>query len=365
MTELINEKETLTDSLDCPNCGGTTFYNPKLKKVQCEYCKSLIDIEHSSTVMESGLDNLVLKGKPWTQVQVLKCNNCGAKEISSCKSLASECSFCGASNIVKTDDIVGMKPDGLCPFEKTSDEAKNVVKQWVKNKFFAPKSFKKNAVAKDLHGIYSPVFTFDCQTKSTYSGRLAETQTYRVNGKSYTRTKTFFIKGHFNKDYDDMIIQASENISQKTLQQLSPYPTSKSVKYNQKYLTGYTANTYQKSGMEYWQNCKNLIYNDIKRGVLSSYKHDYVISYNQQTNYFKTTYKYLLVPVYVGHFKFKNKIYNFFVNGCTGKVTGKTPVSVWKILLCVFAGLLLVGGLIALVIWLEIGGSTFSFEFID
>jgi hypothetical protein len=38
-----------------------------------------------------------------------------------------------------------------------------------------------------------------------------------------------------------------------------------------------------------------------------------------------------MLPVYIGNFKYKSKLYNFYVNGSTGKVHGKTPKSFWKI----------------------------------
>ena len=42
-------------------------------------------------------------------------------------------------------------------------------------------------------------------------------------------------------------------------------------------------------------------------------------------------YKYVLLPVYVGHTEYKGERYQLFVNGQTGKVYGKTPKSKWKI----------------------------------
>ena len=38
-----------------------------------------------------------------------------------------------------------------------------------------------------------------------------------------------------------------------------------------------------------------------------------------------------MIPVYVGNFSFKRKVYNFFVNGTTGKTYGKYPKSGLKI----------------------------------
>ena len=49
------------------------------------------------------------------------------------------------------------------------------------------------------------------------------------------------------------------------------------------------------------------------------------------TLYSKITYKYLLVPVWLSSFKYKEKLYQFVVNGQTGKVAGKAPTSVWKV----------------------------------
>ena len=66
------------------------------------------------------------------------------------------------------------------------------------------------------------------------------------------------------------------------------------------------------------------------------------------TNFSDITYKYLLLPVWISHFKYKDKVYQFMVNGQTGQVAGKTPLSALRIVLAV----LLVLAIIALVFWL-------------
>jgi hypothetical protein len=38
-----------------------------------------------------------------------------------------------------------------------------------------------------------------------------------------------------------------------------------------------------------------------------------------------------MLPVYVGNFKYKQKLYNYYINGSSGKVGGKTPLSALKI----------------------------------
>ena len=67
-------------------------------------------------------------------------------------------------------------------------------------------------------------------------------------------------------------------------------------------------------------------------------------------SYEAITYKYLLLPIYVGHFSFRQKLYNFFVNGQNGKVTGKTPLSPIRVGLLVLLGLAAAAGIVALII---------------
>jgi hypothetical protein len=68
-------------------------------------------------------------------------------------------------------------------------------------------------------------------------------------------------------------------------------------------------------------------------------------SYSQSVETSNETYKYLLLPIYVGHCKWKKKFYNFFVNGHNGRVTGKTPVSGIKVFFTVLLGIALAIGI--------------------
>jgi hypothetical protein len=53
------------------------------------------------------------------------------------------------------------------------------------------------------------------------------------------------------------------------------------------------------------------------------------------TNYSAITFKHLLLPVYVGAYRFRDKVYQVVLNGRTGEVQGERPYSFWKIFLLV------------------------------
>ncbi|HWW75316.1 MAG TPA: hypothetical protein VNZ44_07970, partial [Pyrinomonadaceae bacterium] len=55
------------------------------------------------------------------------------------------------------------------------------------------------------------------------------------------------------------------------------------------------------------------------------------------TRYSAVTFKHLLLPVYVGAYRFNDKVYQLVVNGRTGEVQGDRPYSFWKIFLFALA----------------------------
>ena len=84
-----------------------------------------------------------------------------------------------------------------------------------------------------------------------------------------------------------------------------------------------------------WGLAKSTIDSRVRSNILGGYVYDKVAYLNVATRHDKVTYKYVMLPVYVGNFNYAKKSYNFFINGNTGKVWGKTPKSFWKILLTV------------------------------
>ena len=337
--KLYSDKNLTTSTFKCKNCGGEAIFDAKKQKLRCLYCDSLFDIENTGTVQENDINELLNEAKVWDGTEVYRCKNCGAKEIVSNKEVAKTCSFCGTSNIVKTDELPGLKPQGVVPFKMPAEKVGEVAGGWIKHKFYAPRDFKKSAKPENIRAVYNPVFTFDTETKSSYDGVLGEHYTTSDgHGHTTTHTRYFKIKGNINLNFDDFIVQASSNISTATLVKISPFSTNNAPKYTQDFLRGYSASTYTKDGKTCWNEGQLLMKDEIKKRVLSKYSYDVVERFNLNTAFLKQKYKYCLVPVYVGHHTYKGKLYNFYINGENGKITGKTPVS-FDLVLMVIAGI--------------------------
>ncbi len=350
--KLYSDDNVETTVYRCENCGGEAIFDAKSQKMICQYCGSKFDLPESGKVVEKDLSDLISNAKVWQEAEVYQCKSCGAKEIISNQDVTHECPFCGTNNIVKTEELAGLKPQGIVPFKLENTRASQIALNWAKKKFYAPRAFKKSAKPENIKGVYNPVFTFDTETKSTYTGQLGKnyTTTHVVNGRPVTtvHTRYFSISGKQDLNFDDYIVQASSNIPNATLVSISPFTTNGAPTYNQDYLRGYSASTYNKDGATCWRECQTSMKKDIERKILSRYDYDVKSYLNVNTAFLKQKYKYVLVPVYVGHYKYKNKLYNFYINGENGRITGKTPVSKLKVFWTVMLVLAIIAGIVAL-----------------
>ena len=57
----------------------------------------------------------------------------------------------------------------------------------------------------------------------------------------------------------------------------------------------------------------------------------------------KSTFKYILLPIWTAHFKHKNRDYRFAINARSGQIKGERPYSKTKITLAVILALVILG----------------------
>ncbi len=351
--KIYNDQDVAVEDFKCKNCGGQTVYDPKTQKLKCRYCDSLFDLPKVQAE-EQDIEKLLKQGKVWSEADVYQCQSCGAKEILQAGEISVLCPFCGTNSVVKVEELPGLKPDGVDTFKFDKKQAAIKAETWAKRKHFAPNAFKRSVKAEHIHGIYNPVFTFDAKTTSTYRGRLGKnyTRTIYHNGQSQvvTETKYFNIRGTNKLDFDDLLVQASSNIDESIINSLQPFRTRELPAYQEEYLRGFGASAYNKSGQQCIKECRELMRSKIERNILSQYDYDVKVNLKVQTTFSGQTFKYVLVPIYVGHYRYRKKLYNFYVNGDSGKVAGKTPVSVFKVGLVVLLVLAIVAGLVYLMV---------------
>ncbi|WP_342511498.1 hypothetical protein MKY34_13740 [Sporosarcina sp. FSL K6-1522] len=335
-----------TEVNKCPSCGGNALFEPTTGTLKCPFCGSEKDIEHTqhNTIEHDFLQALEQEDHSWDdEKRVFRCENCGAETLLDKNKVADFCSFCGSSHISTSEHHAGIKPALVIPFQISKDEAIIKFKGWIKKRYFAPSQLKKSYTLDTLSGAYIPYWTFDSQTTSAYTVRIGtyyyvtETRTVIEDGKPVQVTEQVrhtswrTESGRYYEFFDDVLVKASSNVADGLITHIEPFSLSKLVDYKTEYLSGFLAERYSIPLKEGWHDAKGIIDSRITNGIYGQVHGDEVRIVNVSTDYTAITYKHLLLPIWISSFQFNNKIYRFLVNGQTGKVSGKSPVSAVKV----------------------------------
>ena len=114
------------------------------------------------------------------------------------------------------------------------------------------------------------------------------------------------------------------------------------VEANNRFLSGFITEKYVLSMTNGYDIAKRRIESDIEYAIRQDIGCDRQRINSKETSFSNIKFKLILLPVYMSSYKYADKLYHFFVNGRTGRVTGDRPYSVIKITLAVLLGVILV-----------------------
>jgi len=335
-----------SNQFPCPSCGAFMVYSPKEQALACEYCGHTVQIDDKTEAIneyEIDFEGEVSDHTWLEENRVIKCSSCGGESVIALDKLTSECVFCGSAHVVVEEMEEGIPPESVIPFVVPKDTASKNIKSFISRKFYAPKALKETQKLEQLNSLYIPYFTYDSNTSTFYTGQRGDyyyvTRTKRVNGKTQTvrerRTRWRHVDGVYDELFDDVLIYASKNVKESLIQQMKGFNLSELKAYNPSYLIGHHAERYGLSMLDGWYNAKGIIDRDIQSGIKSQVGGDEFRLFSHQTNYGKPKYKHILLPIWITTYKFKDDIYQVYVNGQTGRVVAEYPKSIIKILMTI------------------------------
>lgn len=349
-SDILQEEDTEPRRVDtkeetdkkCPQCGGVMTFHPDTGNMKCPYCdyEEEIPVEEEEVTSAAELDFYQAEytaNKDWgVETKTVLCEACGAQSIYDALQTSGVCPFCGSNQVMEAQEEDTIAPGGVVPFQINDDQAAQFFHTWIKRKWFCPKLAKESARPKSFKGIYLPYWTFDTQTSATYRGQYGTRHTRR-NSKGETKVEIRWhsTSGSLNKFFDDELVLASKNHDANILRGLEPFDTAKNKTYKPEYVAGFVAERYSIGLKDAWEKAKLSIRAKLESLAEDNIRHRHHTSYvrgvSVRASYDDITYKYLLLPIWVSNFKYKNKVYQFMVNGQTGKVSGRTPISAVKV----------------------------------
>ena len=324
-------------------CGAGLEFDIKSGEMICTHCGHLVDIpDEDDRVARNKLTLEVLKSKPkWDDGRVFQCDNCGAKGVLQ-NVMNPRCPFCNSTQIICTNEMTGTQPDAVLPFKIEKQTAADIFTKWARGRFMTPRIFKTADLRSQMQQLYCPSWAFTATVMCNYRARLGKV----YHDKDGTHVRWFNVSGTMNGQYNDHLIQASDQISNINFQKLIPFDVARNVKtYRTEYLTGITAQHYTRDLETCFADFSQMIRADMRKKIISHHNADRVGDISIDINYVDKNFNYVLLPLYVASYQYERKTYNFFINGISGKIVGKYPISWWKcFLIGLGVGLLAIAG---------------------
>lgn len=316
----------------CKSCGGNMTYHIESKKMICSSC----DSKQSITITRKGkhaaeysIDNIE-EGEKLEAVSVIVCKSCGGETILNGYETSTKCEYCGNEHTVLHTETGLVKPETMIPFKITKDTAVESYQKWMKKHIFAPFGMRKNAKHGNLTGFYSPFWDYDFKSDIKYKGKRG-TAHYRKTKNGMTRTVSWrSVEGRVKVLVDDEFTSGSKKYS-KVLAPIKFYDFSDLVAYNPSLLAGFHSEKYSIDVYKALEIVKKNLQPEFERYVRNDIGGDEQRITAMDIDYLNIKYRHTLLPVWVSSYSFRDKTYEFAVNGQTGKVVGKAPVSILKI----------------------------------
>lgn len=299
----------------CKNCDGNTIYSPEHHSMYCPYC----DSEKSEKRTNDAYN-------------IATCPDCGGELTIEEHTSALQCPYC--DNYIILNDRVENEylPSKIIPFKFSKEMVKNMLKDKFKRCVFAPTDFLSEARLNSMRGEYVPFWMYDYKTKCVYQGEGVKIRTWRTGNVEHTETSYYNVIRDLDVDYSDVPVDASEKMADNVMDLMEPYNYGEMVPFTPEYMSGFFGEKYNmtsdvvesraRTKME--QSANALLNQSISGYARMTHRTKNVNGVNSKTEY-------ALLPVWKYVYTYNEIMYPFYINGQTGKIVGKVPISKKKV----------------------------------
>ncbi len=342
----------------CLSCGGELSFSPKDKGNRCANCHTLYPVPYKYGFNKKSFKDKVVQDIDIEEDELLadlksvKCQACGANIMLTKLHKQTTCPYCGSDTLVDSKVKNLMYIDSIIPFTFDKAEAFRRFKKTLKHNIFVNKKYFKHLTIDNFNGVYINSFVFDLVTSTNYFGTFSfEKFVKDMDGNEVNRTFYENVRGVFEKEYENLTIEANENIEQKDLVQILPYEFASAVSFRDEFLCGYMLEFRDKSFSNCEEQADHYFKDELRLDLLKKHNCDRIENLQLDVQYLDKKYNYCLLPVYTITNVVDDKEFTVFMNGQTGKTTD-LPSTMARFLWLMFGSCLLLVGAIVLFVLL-------------
>lgn len=343
----------------CPGCGADMHYDSISRRLKCDSCGREMDIDkmpppeidrddngdqdapevelyQSRDIGDEKSFGSYAKAAGYHTFEGVEgsqyaCKNCGAVVITTTDTAATSCSFCGAP-VVLGDRLSGeMAPALIVPFTIGKQDAMDAFRKWCKNGRLTPKGFMTADRVKSITGMYVPFWLYDLEGTGEADCTATRVRSYTRGNYIYTETKYYHVYRRVHLGYSKVPVDASEKMNDELMDKLEPFSYNELKAFKMPYLAGYLAEKYNYNDKQMLPRVMGRVKRyaeDYLRSTITGYS---TVHYNRSNiDLHQANAYYTMLPVWMVCYDYRDSEHIFAMNGQTGKIVGKPPISKGK-----------------------------------
>lgn len=347
----------------CPNCNAEMVFDAAAQKLRCDHCGTVTDppqLGPEGTRIQvydiaAGVRAEQMGGMGRT-ASAIRCKECGATVEYEQGQTTTQCPFCGSSYVQPQEvSAKAIRPESLVPFRVDRAAAGGAFSKWIGGLWFRPSDLQQQAKVQQIDGVYVPFWAYNCDVYSRWTAQAGYYYYVTVTrtdsqGKTHSsrerRVRWVPASGSRRDRYQDLLVCASKGLPEDLVRKVQDFDTRELAPYNPAYLSGWKAEEYVVDLQQGWSTASQRVADQQYKRCDGDVPGDTHRGLSVDNAFSAVAWKHLLLPLWIAAYRYDKKVYRFLVNGQTGEVRGEAPVSVWKVLIAVLLGLVVVGGIV-------------------
>ena len=342
----------------CPNCYAEIKFSASEQKFCCDYCGSKFTEEEMKAVAQATED---LANLPETEevpeddgfaehTSVYHCDSCGASIMAEETTAATFCYYCH-NPVILTGRVSGeFRPKYVLPFQIDRDTAIKHFEEWCKKHWFLPSDFLSASQREKITGLYVPFWVTDCDVNGEMDALGKKVRSWTSGNYRYTETKEYAVARKATIVLRGLPADGASHIDDDLMEAVEPFDYNAVKPFAMQYLSGFYAEKYDMEFAKMFPRIQQRAVqasDQVLRATLKNYTSVSVT--RSDIKVMKTKWDYMLLPVWFMTYKYRDKIYEFALNGQTAKFVGDPPVSRGKLALA-SVGIGLIAALITVIV---------------
>ena len=323
----------------CPSCGADLKFNPQTQRLACEYCGSSFTVEEIKKLYagkdaqeESEADS---KDEDFEEnAKIYCCSSCGAEIMATAEQTALFCYYCHNPVILSGKMSGKYRPQKIIGFKMDRKTAIEKFKSWC-FKTFVPRDFKTNQQLEKITGMYVPFWLADCNVSASLSAIGTTVRRWTSGGYAYTNTKEYSVERHADFIAQGVPADGSRKIDDDLMESIEPFDYGEMEDFSSLYMSGFYADKFDVDKEEMFPRIKERVTEVCRQKLMQSARDYNSLSVKgEDYDFTSTNWLYIMLPVWFMSYKYKDKVYEFVLNGQTGKIAGSLPISHGLLRLC-------------------------------